>query len=591
MERRLQILLAAPYPELKDVAIEVASEFPEVELEVFIGNLEHATEHIRTSPRDHYDILMSRGRTSQLLQENFNIPVVDIGISAYDVLRTIKLAEICDRRFAIVAFSSIAKAGKVLQDILCYTDLEVLEANTHEETIATLTYLKNKGTDLVISGVSTAELAQQMGMRGLLVTSSADDVRQAFHQAIRLSRHLQQASDKIQLLYTALNRQNEAVALLNADGSTYYMNAAFRTMSSQEVNDFLSSPKAAVKEGGNLHCMQSFGEYLYDVHGEVIVQGNHALRLYRFFRIGSACSSRCIEVESEDTVRKRSCFLFLGSEYIRPIIFKMDVACKSAVPTMITGAIGTEKGSAARYIHRNSANCNEPFIRICCDSLTEKIWTSSVNSIQSPFYLNGCTVFFENIHALTPALQAAVDSFLDDAAFATRNRLIASFAGDINEAVTRGQFSRSLYKKLCGTIIHMPSLNERTDDIPGLAGLYVARFNNLLCKEVAGFEPRALELLKEARWELNLDQFQQVIRQLVETCTSYYITSDNVRELLQTGNFDNGARGIDLTKPLEEIESAIVSRVLQEENMNQTAAAKRLGISRSTLWRKLRDCS
>ena len=140
---------------------------------------------------------------------------------------------------------------------------------------------------------------------------------------------------------------------------------------------------------------------------------------------------------------------------------------------------------------------------------------------------------------------------------------------------------------LCGFVLRLPSLAERREDIRSICSLLLNECNRELGRQVTGFQPEAFGLLETFSWPGNLGQLRRVVYSLVLSAQGSYISAGAVRSVLQEQPRSSLDGGIDLSKTLEEMEKEILSLVLRQEDMNQTRAAKRLGISRSTLWRKL----
>lgn len=144
-------------------------------------------------------------------------------------------------------------------------------------------------------------------------------------------------------------------------------------------------------------------------------------------------------------------------------------------------------------------------------------------------------------------------------------------------------------------VLRLKPLRERTEDIPGIATLYISQINNELGKQIVGFEPEAMALMKQYSWRENLSQFKRIIRELVLQTESYYIPAHLVQHLLnqeQPAHPHSGSGGLEtlnLNQTLDLINYDIVRIVLEQENGNRSRAASRLGISRSTLWRLLRQ--
>ena len=166
--------------------------------------------------------------------------------------------------------------------------------------------------------------------------------------------------------------------------------------------------------------------------------------------------------------------------------------------------------------------------------------------------------------------------------------MLASSTVELAAMVGEGRFLRELHHLLNSISSNMPSLNQRREDIPALAAIYINQYNAEFSRVVTGLEPDAIAALQAFRWVLNIDQLRTVIRQLVLTASAYYITRSEVEALLRDEKSITGEPlCLDLNQPLEQIERDVILAVPGQENMNQANAARRLEISRSTLWRKL----
>jgi DNA-binding NtrC family response regulator len=132
-------------------------------------------------------------------------------------------------------------------------------------------------------------------------------------------------------------------------------------------------------------------------------------------------------------------------------------------------------------------------------------------------------------------------------------------------------------------------------DIPNITTLYISQANVEFGKQVVGLESEAMELMQQFGWPQNLAQFKRVIRQLIISTNDYYIKTDVVRQALSqespssqyTFQLQPGYEILNLNQNLDSINYDVSRIVLEQEHMNKTKTAERLGISRSTLWRIL----
>ena len=260
---------------------------------------------------------------------------------------------------------------------------------------------------------------------------------------------------------------------------------------------------------------------------------------------------------------------------------------------MILGEAGTYKEQMANLLYTNGNRSNSPLVAIDCARLHDKGRTFLVENDNSPFADSDITIHMKNMKSISDKQFEELLRFMKDAGVQERNRLLFTFPySEIRGVEERCQ---SLINTFSCSAIFMPTLRNHKSDIPNLASLYISMLNMQMAKEIVGFEPKALESLQTYDWPYNFDQFTRVLQELVSVTDTSYIRHSDTEKLLKQENklFYSSADpvngGIDLNRTLEEITLDIVHRVLMEEHGNQSATAKRLGISRTTLWRMLQN--
>lgn len=127
--------------------------------------------------------------------------------------------------------------------------------------------------------------------------------------------------------------------------------------------------------------------------------------------------------------------------------------------------------------------------------------------------------------------------------------------------------------------------------MPIMASLYLSDLNLKYGRQVTGLENEAMKLLQENNWINNIDQFKRVIEELIILTDTFYINAETVRKVLSYEILPKSytyIHSLDLNKSLDEINKDIINLILNEENFSQSKVATRLGISRSTVWRKIK---
>ena len=222
--------------------------------------------------------------------------------------------------------------------------------------------------------------------------------------------------------------------------------------------------------------------------------------------------------------------------------------------------------------------------------LNGKAWDFLLASDNSPLTDTGLTIYFKHMESMEPAWQKQLIAYLKNSQLIGYNRLFFAYTtGYQNEP------QDALYLYLMESLhclrLQIPPLSQRRNDIPGLVGMFINAINVQCGTRVIGMTQEAMLILQNHDWPRNVDQLLRVVRTLVIDAKSLYISVEQVRMLTRNTVCSGRAlcdNAVDLSKPLDEITSEIVRRVYEQENMNQTQAAKRLGISRSTLWRMLK---
>lgn len=173
---------------------------------------------------------------------------------------------------------------------------------------------------------------------------------------------------------------------------------------------------------------------------------------------------------------------------------------------------------------------------------------------------------------------------------AKRLRLI--FSCTCSEGEELPETARVICTRLGCLTLCLPPLRSRADELPSLANLYLSSLNMELGKQIIGFDPQAMEQLRSYDWPNNYTQFKQVLQELATLTDSAYIRRSAVIEVLtrerslhRKGPLSAGRDQALYT--LEEITRQAIQQTLDALGGNQTAAARQLGISRTTLWRYL----
>jgi two-component system response regulator HydG len=277
------------------------------------------------------------------------------------------------------------------------------------------------------------------------------------------------------------------------------------------------------------------------------------------------------------------------------------------IPVLITGETGTGKEVLASAIHQTSTRADKAYITVNCATLPEDLldselfghmkgaFTGAISTTKGLFQqADGGTLFLDEIGDVSPRLQAKLLRVLQEGEVrpvgAERShkvdvRVIAATNRDLASMVRGGEFREDLFFRLSVLPVHIPPLRERREDIPALVATFVGRVREHHNRPDLDLSSDALQKLVAYDWPGNVRQLQNVIERSFALNPAPVLSAPQV--LISTHPPFLTADEDEHQLPLAEVELRHIRRVLAANNGNQVASAKVLGISRSTLRRKL----
>jgi PAS domain S-box-containing protein len=291
-------------------------------------------------------------------------------------------------------------------------------------------------------------------------------------------------------------------------------------------------------------------------------------------------------------------------------VFEIIPAIAASPSTvLIVGETGTGKEVMARTIHSLSPRREGPFLGVNCGALPDTIleselfgykkgaFTGATRDKPGRFALaRGGTLFLDEIGDMSAALQVRLLRVLQERVYeplgGTRSesadvRVIVATNQDLVERMREGTFREDLYYRVNVVRVELPPLRRRREDIPLLVNAFLARFNRQQQRAVERVTSEALSLLLAHDWPGNIRELENVIESSYVLCTGAAIGIEHLpRELTARAS---GAEGHSSMKVIRETQEAeAIRRALERNDYNRQAAARELGIHKSTLFRKLK---
>lgn len=592
MNHRIRVLGIAPYEGMKTLMSSVVADYPQIDLTLFVGDMEQGLEIARSNFHGDYDVVISRGGTAKMLQKNLALPVIEIDISMYDILCALKLADGLTGKTAMVSFANITSSAHLLCDLMKY-NMDIYTIDSAEAVEPTLRQLQKNDYQSILCDMISNTTAKRLGLNSFLITSGVDSIRKAFDQALLLCRSQQRLRDENQFFRQLIQGQIGQTMVFDQDGNLF-----LSTLDDPkpELLELLRRELPESQLGAERRITRNLSGMLYAIRARRISTGSLTYTAFFFDARKTPLSPNQVGIrfstrpEAENAFYS-SIFSFAGSisDYQQDI----EHISQSTAPVMVTGEDGTGKESIVSVLYMRSPLRNAPLVSINCSLLNDKSWAFLLEHHNSPLADQGNTLYFASIDALSEERRQQLLAVLSEMDVCRRNRVIFSCVcqpGEYTSAVG------SLFMdKLCCLSLYLPPLRQMAERIPALVNLSLSHLNVDLPRQIVGADPEAITLLQNFQWPHNYTQFRRVIGELAVTATGSLITAENVRQALRkerhVGAFspcaENAAAPLNLNRTLDEISQDVARRVVEESGGNQTVAAKRLGISRTTLWRLL----
>jgi PAS domain S-box-containing protein len=278
---------------------------------------------------------------------------------------------------------------------------------------------------------------------------------------------------------------------------------------------------------------------------------------------------------------------------------------------LIQGESGTGKELVARAIHQNSARRTRPFVTVNCGALVETLleselfghvrgaFSGATNTRQGRFEIaNGGTIFLDEVAELSPTTQVKLLRVLQEGEFekvgstSTQKvdvRVIAATNRDLKVAMRAERFREDLYYRLNVVPIVIPPLRGRREDIPLLVKHFIKKFNRQVGRAIEDVSREVLAILMDHQFPGNVRELENIIEFAFVKCQGRRIERRHLPHDLTGSKHDVVTAALSAKDPLKALQREFVRQILQDCNGNPQAAAERLGISRTTLWRRLRD--
>ncbi|UOE53150.1 sigma 54-interacting transcriptional regulator [Bacillus sp. CMF12] len=579
------------------------------------------------------EVIISRGTMGlKLIESDLSIPVVQIPITGYDLLRTIKEAQKLGQKVGIADTRDVLQGIETIESVLGLS-IEKHAVIVAEEAEAAVETLSKKEIDVLIGKSIFTNKVKNDSIETVILTSGVESVIQAIHEARSL----------IDVRRIELKRTKELQAILDfiADGVIAVDEKGIITVCNPSVYSILNLPYDSVigksiddiLVNSQMKKVLSTGKEelnrIQDTNGVKVVANRIPIR-HEQKVFGAVCTFQEVHrlQQQEQEIRKKllhrghitkySLNNIVGeSEMYQKAIQKMKKYSQVDSTVLLTGETGVGKEVFAHLIHSFSKRSEGPFVAVNCAAIPENLLESELfGYVEGAFtgakkggktglfeLAHQGTIFLDEIGELAESLQAQLLRVLqegevmrlgDERVIPINIRVIAASNRDFEKMVEDGSFRADLYYRLNILDIPIPSLRERIPDIPLLCDFFIKELEPGIRRNIIGFTADAMKIMQSYHWPGNIRQLRNIVERAMILSPENMIDSETVlaaggkdftklHELKQHCNNEE----FDEETKLQNYEKEYILNVLKQVNGNKTEAARILGIGRTTLWRKI----
>lgn len=626
---------------LVKITNKVIKEFDE-EIRVITGTMNETITIAKELEDLNYDCIIARGGTYTLLSNlGIKIPIVPIPITNIDFFQAVSRAEKISQDIVIMAFNNMMPANDSYAKI-AERSFRVIQVKDEGEVKAKLEQLSRENNKVVVGGGIINRFIEDYNMESVIIESGEESIKSAIEDAIRIVNESKKEKEAVQRINAIIENTKDAIICVDNEGivnlsnqrTSELLNLDYDSLIGKDINTILpeleidESIKNPIEDIGSLTMIKE-NKYIVSkipikVNGEVVdviiiikdIDEIHDLE--EKIRLDIAETGHFTRYKFSDVIGNS----FKTKETIR--IGKEYAKVNSTI--LIEGETGTGKEVLAQSIHNHSERANRAFVAVNCAAIPENLLESELFG-----YVGGAftgadrkgkrglfevahkgTIFLDEISEMNPMLQGRLLRVLQEKEIMRIGsnklipidvRVIAATNKDIYKLTRESKFREDLYYRINVLKIYIHPIRERKEDILCFLDEFIGLYCNQLGKKKLELADDLKEYLMSYDWPGNVREIRNFCERLcIMSKTQKLSLSDIDKQIFDIEvkeRYVHKAEKLEKKEFVEEIfnsdsecfeyiEKKAIENSLECSNNNIGDAALALGISRTTMWRKMK---
>ncbi|MGM9951229.1 MAG: sigma 54-interacting transcriptional regulator [Lysinibacillus sp.] len=626
-----KIVMTAGYPEMAQTIKEIASEL-KLDVTVVEGILEEAALEVKKLVNQGgYEVVISRAGTAASIRKCVDLPIVYSDSDHFDFLASFLEARKMGEKVCFITYpeSGFLFNFEKINEVIGF-EVNLYPYQTYDELVQQVKKAKEDGMDVIVGGgVRTANLASSYGIKSMYIQPNRRTIKRALILAEQVAKDRLVIKEKIKQLNAVINVSEEGILFVN-------------------TNHVVEACNPAAEKIFNISCSRVVGKSIHEIDSpelkKIFMQsikhqeeGNftrgkinvsYSPVIVEEVRIGTFINCREIsriqklehkirrDLHAKGLVAK---FTFEDIIHGEPKMMEVVELAKEYARTdstvLIIGESGTGKELFAQGIHNHSNRAGGPFVAVNCAALPENLLESELfgyadgaftgavkGGRQGVFELaHQGTIFLDEIGEIPLHIQTRLLRVLQEKEvmrLGAENvipvdiRVIAATNKKLWTLVEEGKFRLDLYFRLSILHLEIPPLHQRQNDIPLLINRFLETSETQLTFEDMPVVIQAF--FRNYKWPGNIRQLENVVERYLlytkKTREDRLFIEDIMNEMGDKAPQEIEQGELVVNKgTLEEINRQVILKMLEEHNDNKSAVADLLGISRTTLWKKISE--
>ena len=628
-----EIVVIAPVNFMTDLTRRVIAENGYTNVELLEGEQRSGIELTRLAIDGGAKVIISRGGTYEMIKSEFDIPLVEVKVTAFDLIESFKAVQQTGQGglIGVIGYRNVIAGAPVIAEVmglqaLCFEiiDKGAIAAEV-ERQIA-------QGVRVFMGDGNVVGAVARHGCRSVLVQSGSQAMQNAIEQAKSILYAAQQDKEKAQRFSTIIDFVHDGIIAVDTAGCITVFNTAAQNITGFSRHEALGRKITdIIPDTRLLKVLETARSELGDIQRldeQTVIATNRIPVVVDGKVRGAVATYQDIsEVQRlEQAIRIRLSERGFVAQYRFSDIVHQSAAIAECIKTaqkfarydtsvLICGPSGVGKELFAQGIHNASQRRNSPFVAINCAALPEALIESELfGYVEGSFtgaakkgkaglfeMAHGGTIFLDEISELPLFLQGRLLRVLqekqvmrigDNKLIPVDVRVVCATNRDLRNLISHQQFRSDLYFRVAILSLYIPALNARSEDIALLSAHFVEAFGYRYRKGRMTLTADAIAYLRDYAYEGNVRELQGMIERAVVICEGKAISRDDLTvttraEPAQAST--SGETAFPIGQSLREVEDWYIQQVYRVAKGSVKECSAILGIDRTTLWRRIKE--